>query len=64
MDSLSAAMNDVADLHFKARAAAIQRKYDMETKHGRDSLMQKNWSDTMSKCVGDESCTEINGLLI
>jgi hypothetical protein len=62
MRGLGASMNDVADLHFQTRAGAIQRKYDVETKHGKNGTMQKKWSDAMSKCMDDEACSEIIGL--
>jgi hypothetical protein len=56
----SAAWNTV-QLHFVFRAGLIQRRYDLDTRHGTIRYDQQLWTSRMAACLADPSSSQIGG---
>jgi hypothetical protein len=50
-----------AQLHFVFRAGLIQRRYDLDTKHGTVLYDQQLWTSRMSACLADPLSSQIGG---
>jgi hypothetical protein len=48
-------------LHFVFRAGLIQRRYDLDTKHGTVRYDQQLWTSRMSACLADPLSNQIGG---
>jgi hypothetical protein len=48
-------------LHFIFRAGLIQRRYDLDTRHGTVRYDQQLWTWRMSACLADPSSSQIGG---
>ena len=44
------ALGTAAHLHFVTRTGLLQRRYDIDTRHGTSSHFQKIWKDRMAVC--------------
>jgi len=58
---LAAAAWNIVRLHFIFRAGLIQRRYDLDTRHGTVRYDQQLWSWRMSTCLADPSSSLIGG---
>jgi hypothetical protein len=58
---LAAAAWNTAQLHFIFRAGLIQRRYDLDTRHGTVRYDQQLWTWRMSTCLADPSSSQIGG---
>ena len=48
-------------LHFVFRAGLIQRRYDLDTKHGTVRYDQQLWTSRMSACLAEPLSSQIGG---
>jgi hypothetical protein len=48
-------------LHFETRNRLIQRRYDMDSKHGDLEFGEKIWRDRMKTCLADDHAESIGG---
>jgi hypothetical protein len=61
---LAAALSTTVTLHFTTRAGLIQRRYDLDTRHGTNAHYQQIWLDRMRVCLADPSATQIGGFYL
>ena len=61
---LAAALGVAVTLHFTTRAGLIQRRYDLDTRHGTNAHYQKIWLDRMRACLADSNATQIGGFFL
>jgi hypothetical protein len=47
--------------HFVLRAGLIQRRYDKETRHGKEGMYQKSWKKLMQQTMNQPNATQIGG---
>jgi hypothetical protein len=58
---LAATVWNIVQLHFIFRAGLIQRRYDLDTRHGTVRYDQQVWNSRMSGCLADPSSSQIGG---
>jgi hypothetical protein len=58
---LATARWNIIQLHFIFRAGLIQRRYDLDTKHGTVRYDQQLWTSRMSSCLADPESSQIGG---
>jgi hypothetical protein len=58
---LAAAVWNTVQLHFIFRAGLIQRRYDLDTRHGAIRYDQQLWTWRMSACLADPTSSQIGG---
>ncbi len=58
---LKAELELLLTLHFVTRAGLIQRRYDLDTRHGLDQHNQRHWLKLMSQTLANPSATMIGG---
>ena len=58
---LAAAAWNTVQLHFIFRAGLIQRRYDLDTRHGTVRYDQQVWTSRMSTCLADPASNQIGG---
>jgi hypothetical protein len=58
---LAAAAWNMVRLHFMFRAGLIQRRYDLDTRHGTVRYDQEVWFSRMSHCLADPASNQIGG---
>lgn len=58
---LATALTAAVTLHFSTRAGLIQRRYDLDTRHGTNAHYQRIWLDRMRACLANASATQIGG---
>lgn len=51
----------IAKLHLSTRAGLLQKRYDLETKHGTNSHYQKIWTQRMNTCLANPKSNKIDG---
>jgi len=61
LSALRLALNRAVHLHFFTRARLIQRRYDLDTHHGREQHYQRIWKNQMAACLADRGSTHIHG---
>jgi hypothetical protein len=59
--ALAAQMRDIVQLHFHTRARLIQRRYDLDTRHGTNGHFQRIWAQNMATCLGNPAATHLLG---
>ncbi len=59
--TLRVAIQSAADLHFMTRARLIQRRYDMDTRHGTNAHYQKIWKSRMTSCLANPRSDHLGG---
>jgi hypothetical protein len=62
--ALATAVQNAAQLHFTTRARLLQRRYDLDTRHGTNAHYQKNWKDRMASCLANPRCDQLGGFLL
>jgi hypothetical protein len=58
---LEAGVWNSVQLHFVFRAGLIQRRYDLDTKHGTVRYDQELWTSRMSACLAEPLSSQIGG---
>lgn len=58
---LDAGSDQILNLHFSVRAGLIQRRYDLETRHGRNTNYQKAWKKLMKETMARPDSTQMGG---
>lgn len=58
---LDAGSDQILNLHFVVRAGLIQRRYDLETRHGRNTHYQKAWKKLMKETLARPGSTQMGG---
>lgn len=51
-------------LHFQTRVRLIQRRYDLDTRHGTQAHYQKIWKDRMKACLANPTADQIGGFYL
>jgi hypothetical protein len=59
--ALAAAVWNIVRLHFYFRAELIQRRYDLDTRHGTIRYDQQIWFSRMIRCLAEPASTQIGG---
>jgi hypothetical protein len=59
--ALGAALRTAVTLHFTTRAGLIQRRYDIDTRHGTNAHYQKVWKDRMAVVLAKPNADQIGG---
>ena len=61
MADLAREQDAIIALHFHRRAGLIQRRYDIDTRHGRNAHYQALYLKLMAACIANPSATHFNG---
>lgn len=59
--ALRTALQDAVRLHFETRARLIQRRYDLDTRHGTNAHYQSFWKSRMAACLADARSDHLAG---
>jgi hypothetical protein len=59
--ALNEAVWNILRLHFFFRAELIQRRYDLDTRHGTIRYDQQVWFSRMARCLADPASSQIGG---
>jgi hypothetical protein len=62
--ALKAAFQSAVQLHFSTRARLLQRRYDLETRHGTNAHYQKIWKDKMAVCLANPRSSQLGGFFL
>ena len=60
-NELASAQWNIVQLHFIFRSGLIQRRYDLDTRHGTVRYDQQVWTWRMSTCLADPESNQIGG---
>jgi hypothetical protein len=60
-NELATAQWNIIQLHFIFRTGLIQRRYDLDTRHGTVRYDQQVWTWRMSTCLADPESNQIGG---
>jgi hypothetical protein len=60
-NELATAQWNIVQLHFIFRSGLIQRRYDLDTRHGTVRYDQQVWTWRMSTCLADPESNQIGG---
>ncbi len=61
---LVAARDTLVQLHFRTRAGLLQKRYDIDSRHGTNAHYQRVWKDRMTACLGNASSTQLGGFYL
>ncbi len=61
---LVAEMQKLVQLHFMTRAGLLQKRYDIDTRHGTNAHFQRVWKDRMTVCLTNASSTQLGGFYL
>ena len=59
--ALRTAIHSAVQLHFMTRARLIQRRYDMDTRHGTNAHYQTIWKNRMFSCLANPRSDQLGG---
>ena len=62
--ALVAAVQKGSVFHFTTRARLIQRRYDLDSRHGTNAHFQKIWKDRMVLCLANPRSTQLGGFFL
>ncbi|HVF92096.1 MAG TPA: DUF922 domain-containing protein [Blastocatellia bacterium] len=62
--ALVTAVQSAARLHFITRAGILQRRYDLDTRHGTNAHFQKIWKDRMVTCLANPRSDQLGGFFL
>lgn len=64
LPQLSVLFNDAVKLHFTTRAGILQKRYDIDTRHGTQAHYQKIWKDRMTAVLANPNSDQIGGFYL
>jgi hypothetical protein len=59
--ALRTSVQNAARLHFQTRARLLQRRYDIDSRHGTNAHYQKIWKDRMTTCLAHPGSDHLGG---
>ncbi len=59
--ALGIAVRTAAQLHFTTRAGLLQRRYDLDTRHGTNAHYQRIWKNRMAACLANPNSNQLGG---
>ena len=62
--ALTTAVQNAARLHFTTRAGLLQRRYDLDSRHGTNAHFQKIWKDRMTSCLANPRSSQLGGFFL
>jgi hypothetical protein len=62
--ALKTAVQTASRLHFTTRAGLLQRRYDLDTRHGANAHYQKVWKDRMTACLANPRSDQLGGFYL
>jgi len=62
--ALATAVQNAARLHFTTRAGLLQRRYDLDTRHGTNAHYQRIWKDRMTSCLANPRSDQLGGFFL
>jgi hypothetical protein len=62
--ALVTAAQNATRLHFTTRARLLQRRYDLDTRHGTNAHFQKIWKDRMTACLANPRSDQLGGFFL
>jgi hypothetical protein len=57
-------LQDTVKLHFTTRAGLLQKRYDLDTRHGTQAHYQRIWKDRMRVCLANVNETQLGGFYL
>jgi hypothetical protein len=63
-NDLIAKLRAALNLHFTTRAGILQKRYDLDTRHGTNAHYQRVWKDRMTACLSNASSDQIGGFYL
>ena len=64
LPQLSILFNEAVNLHFNTRAGILQKRYDIDTRHGTQEHYQKIWKDRMTAVLANPRADQIGGFYL
>lgn len=62
--ALQTAVADAARLHFTTRAGLLQRRYDLDSRHGTNAHYQQIWKSRMKTCLANPRSDQLGGFYL
>jgi hypothetical protein len=62
--ALITAVQNASRLHFTTRAGLLQRRYDLDSRHGTNAHFQKIWKDRMTTCLAHPRSDQLGGFFL
>jgi hypothetical protein len=59
--ALRSAFLQAVNLHFTTRTGLLQRRYDIDSRHGTNAHYQKIWKDRMAVCLANPNSDQLGG---
>ena len=59
--ALQTAVQNAAQLHFQTRTRLLQRRYDIDTRHGTNAHFQNIWKSRMTACLANPRSDQLGG---
>ncbi|MEZ5429517.1 MAG: hypothetical protein R2747_24950 [Pyrinomonadaceae bacterium] len=57
-------LQNAVQLHFRTRAGLLQKRYDIDTRHGTNSHYQGVWKSRMTTCLGNPNADQLGGFYL
>ena len=64
LPALVTALNAAVQLHFHTRAGLLQKRYDLDTRHGANAHYQRIWKDRMTACLANPNADQLGGFYL
>jgi hypothetical protein len=61
---LRTALGDAVTLHFTTRARLLQRRYDLDSRHGTNAHFQAIWKNRMAACLAHPNSDQLGGFFL
>lgn len=62
--ALAAAAQAAVHLHFTTRTRLLQRRYDLDSRHGTNAHFQRIWKDRMAVCLANVRSEQLGGFFL
>lgn len=62
--ALGLLLQRAATLHFTTRTRLLQRRYDIDSRHGTNAHFQKIWKDRMAVCLANPRSDQLGGFFL
>lgn len=62
--ALATLLQQAVTLHFTTRAGLLQRRYDIDTRHGTNEHYQKIWKDRMTAVLANPKADQLGGFYL
>ena len=57
-------LTNAVQLHFMTRAGLLQKRYDIDTRHGTNTHYQGVWKARMTSCLANPNASQLGGFYL